>query len=190
MKSIKSYIIEKLKITSDNINNYTYIPENKTELQNIIKDRIEKEGYQIDLNDIDISLITDLCGLFQGIKGLKLNELDKLEVNVSKWDTSNVEDMTGLFYNMSKFNCDISEWNTKNVKSMANMFTYCSEFNQDISKWNVENVKNVNSMFMNCSKFNQNLNDWKIKIKDKKALKGCFYECPLEKNLPKWYKIK
>ena len=76
------------------------------------------------------------------------------------------------------------------VTSMANMFTYCAEFNQDISKWNVENVKNVNSMFMCCLKFNQNLENWKIKIRNKKKLLGCFFETPLENNLPKWYKIK
>ena len=39
---------------------YSYRPENKEELEKIIKERIKKEGNNCDLNDIDVSQINDM----------------------------------------------------------------------------------------------------------------------------------
>ena len=66
MKSITTYITEKLKITKNNIRykQHKYFPETKEELKQIIKERIEKEGPECDLNDIDVSKITDMAHLF------------------------------------------------------------------------------------------------------------------------------
>ena len=63
MKSLKSYIQEKLTIRK---NKYNYFPETKEELQDIIKKRIKEEGNKVDLNDIDVSNITDMSNLFEG----------------------------------------------------------------------------------------------------------------------------
>ena len=46
----------------------------------------------------------------------------------------------------SKFNGDISEWDTSNVTDMSFMFYY-SLFNGDISKWDFSNLKhNINKI--------------------------------------------
>ena len=86
MKSLKSYIQEKLIIKKGN--NYKYLPETKEELKDLIKKRIKEEGNEVDLNDIDTSNITDMSNLF---KGTDFNG------DISKWDVSNVKDMVRMF---------------------------------------------------------------------------------------------
>ena len=70
MKSLKSYIQEKLIIKKDkNINNYEYkyFPKTKKQLQNIIQQRIKSEGNEVNLNDIDVSKIKDMSFLFKNL---------------------------------------------------------------------------------------------------------------------------
>ena len=47
---------------------------------------------------------------------------------------------------------DISKWNTNNVKNMSGMFYGCESLNSlpDISKWNTNNVTDMRSMFDEC----------------------------------------
>ena len=63
MKSINQYITERLFIKKKT---YNYFPETKEELKEIINNRIEKEGNEVDLNNIDVSIITDMSNLFEG----------------------------------------------------------------------------------------------------------------------------
>ena len=84
----------------------------RDELQALIKERIERDGVKADLNDIDVSNITDMSDLFRN---------SKFNGDISKWDVSNVKDMTGMF-DGSDFNGDISGWNVGKVKNMRYMF--------------------------------------------------------------------
>ena len=47
---------------------------------------------------------------------------------------------------------DISKWNTTNVTDMSYMFEGCSSLTSlpDISKWNTTNVSNMSCMFNGC----------------------------------------
>ena len=139
MKSLTYYIQEKLVIKKSK---YNYFPKTKEELKNIIKQRIEQEGNEVDLNNIDVSKITDMSGLF---KDTNFNG------DISNWDVSNVKDMNVMFYNCKEFNCDISNWDVSNVTNMAYMFWDCKKFNQDISNWDVSKVKYVYAIFRGCS---------------------------------------
>ena len=60
MKSLKNYIQEKLIIKKSK---YNYFPETKIELKDIIRQRIKQEGNNVNLNDIDVSNITDMHNL-------------------------------------------------------------------------------------------------------------------------------
>ena len=64
MKSLTRYIQEKLVIKKRKIVEYKYFPKTQPELKNIIEQRIEQEGNKVDLNDIDVSKITDMSFLF------------------------------------------------------------------------------------------------------------------------------
>jgi hypothetical protein len=78
--------------------------------------------------------------IFKGIvEATDLNHLKKL-INVGKkllgddgnfnWiDTSNINDMNGLFYKDSTFNGHIELWDVSNVTNMHSMFYYAESFN-------------------------------------------------------------
>ena len=115
MKSLTHYIQEKLVIKKKS-SNYKYFPQTKKELQDIIKKRIEQEGNEVDLNDIDVSNITDMSGLF---KQTDFNG------DISEWDVFNVRDMSYMFFGCESFNKDISKWNVSNIKYNSNIFNNC-----------------------------------------------------------------
>ena len=73
MKSLTHYIQEKLIIKKNKgSNNYKYFPKSKEELQDIILQSIEKEGNEVDLNDIDVSKIINMSSLFNGVNLTKI----------------------------------------------------------------------------------------------------------------------
>ena len=158
MKSLTYYIQEKLvikKSTSkkNKTTNYKYFPESKDELKNIISKRIKDEGNEVDLNDIDVSEITDMSNLF---------ERTDFNGDISNWDVSNVKNMYGMFYKCTNFNTDISDWDVSNVTNMGYMFCGCESFNQDISAWDVSNVKDMGYMFYGCKLFNYDISNWNV----------------------------
>ena len=115
MKSLNQFIQEQLVIKEDK-NNYKYFPKTKEELRNLIKQRIYKEDSKVNLNDIDVSKITDMSSLFEDIS---------FRGDISKWDVSNVTDMHRMFYKCEIFNQDISGWDVSNIKNRAYTFYKC-----------------------------------------------------------------
>ena len=107
MKNINNYISEKLNIKNIKVRQYTYHPKTKGELQLILRERLSKDN-NANLNDIDVSDITDMSNLFE--------KLNPHNIDISEWDVSNVTNMINMFYNCQNFNCDLSEWNVSNVK--------------------------------------------------------------------------
>jgi len=98
--------------------------------------------------------------------------------HISDWDTSEVTDMTLLFYSgtavrppnnesyavpgAENFNEDISRWDTGKVTMMLFMFRENSVFNQDISKWDIGNVENMGYMFYKASAFDCDIGGWEV----------------------------
>lgn len=159
---------------------YNKKPQTKKELRETIKKIVEDEGFNADLNDIDVSNITDMSNLFDfnvyspsfgGEVPVKKN----FNGHIEKWDVSNVENMSFLFSHCENFNRDISNWNTSSLKYVSYMFCGCHKFNQDLSKWNVSNVVNMSSMFDNCFQFNSDISKWDVsKVED---MQGMFRNC-------------
>ena len=65
-------------------------------------------------------------------------------------DTSQITNMSYLFFDMDNFNGDISKWDVSNVESMSQMFRGCRSFNQDISEWDVSKVTDKSWIFDYC----------------------------------------
>ena len=118
---------------------YSCQPNTKNELEYIIDSRVSKHGPKCDLNDIDISMITDMSWLF--------SDLD-FNGDISKWNVSRVKTMHGMFYN-SSFNGNINGWDVSNVLDMTKMFVL-SKFNQDISNWKINKKCDTTDMFFWC----------------------------------------
>ena len=125
MKALKLYITETLHVNKNTkIQTYNYHPKDRDELKRLIRKLIKERGLNADLNDIDVSEITDMRAMFY---------MSKFNGDISKWDVSNVTNMAYMFY-MSKFNGDISKWNTSNVDDMLHIF-YGSPLQKNPPKW-------------------------------------------------------
>ena len=103
-----------------------------------------KENFQFSF-PLSFIRITNMNSMFYGCKSL-ISLPD-----ISKWNTSNVNDMSRMFYLCNSLISlpDISKWNTSNVNNMSEMFDGCNSLISlpDISKWNTSNVNNMSNMF-------------------------------------------
>ena len=177
MKELSQYISEKLVLRKTSNNTMPVTPKSKRELINIIKSEVEKNGWECDLNHIDVSQITDMSYLFSyTINGYNLY---KFTGDISEWDVSNVTDMSWMFCG-SEFNGDISNWNVSNVEDMVRMFSGTKSFNQPIGDWDVRKVVYMYKMFYKAEQFNQDLSKWKID--DLCFFDDMFGYCPIKEE--------
>ena len=144
----------------------------RDELRKYLNSEIEKQGENVVIQNLDVSLIEDLGGLFEtiandvktldlsGWKTSGVNDMcmifyfcKKLEsINVSGWDTSNVTDMSYAFYGCENLkSLDMSGWDTSNVKDMQVIFYSCDNLTSlDLSSWDTSNVWNMRGVFYGC----------------------------------------
>ena len=118
----------------------------KEQLQEYLKSEIEKQGENVVIRNLDVSLVEDLSGLFRFIAfGVKTLDL-------SGWNTSNVEDMSVMFYTcLDLESLDLSGWDVSNVKNMSGMFIDCTNLKSlDLSGWDTSKVKDMRNMFFEC----------------------------------------
>ena len=90
----------------------TITPKNRAELLEIIAKRIKEHGNKCNLNDIDVSKVTDMSFLFAQ---------SKFNGNISKWDVRNVTNMNGMFKG-SSFDGDISKWRILSDCTIKNFY--------------------------------------------------------------------
>ncbi len=119
-------------------------------LRTLVRDAIKKQGPRCNLNNIDVSQITDMRGMF-------VNK--SFDGDISRWNTKNVIMMSGMFKG-SQFNGNLTGWNVSRVVDMDRMFED-SHFNKDISRWSVGGVANFTDMFAR-SRFSGNLSGWRL----------------------------
>lgn len=186
MKTINTHITEKLQLNkklADSHNQYyTIKPRTYRLLKALIEERVMFDGPNADLNDIDVSAITDMELLFNEVS-------DKIEnIHIGKWNVSNVKNMRGMFERCKNFNCDLSNWDVSNVKDMENMFSRCEYFDCDLNNWDVSNVHDMARMFYKCSNFKgKGLENWKVNPGTRKydMFENSYIE--YKHNLPDWY---
>ncbi len=72
-------------------------------------------------------------------------------IDVSKFDTSSATDMSMMFYNCDKLtSIDVTNFDTSNVTNMQKMFWNCNKLTTlDLSNFNTSKVTNMDTMFYN-----------------------------------------
>ena len=193
MKALTVYINEKLVLNKNTFKKpeYKYFPETKEELQNILYKLLKerKDNNVIDLNDIDISNVTDMSYLFQTV-----NLSQKIiNIDVSNWNMSKVENIDEMFFRCENLESigDLSSWNVSNVNTMYETFLFCQNLKSigNLFRWNVSKVTNMESMFSHCENLKSvgDLSKWNVsKVED---MEGMFEHCYNLKNvgnLNKW----
>lgn len=157
MKNLKEYITEKMIYNKDTRSKYDYHPETKKELQEILFDIAEDLGREnLNLNNIDVSSITDMSELFAGFGAIgQLGNINALKsIDITEWDVSNVTNMQSMFENQYELDSigDVSKWNVSNVTNMNYMFKDCEMLVCDISDWKLNKNVTMNS-FNHRAKF-------------------------------------
>ena len=144
MKHLNTYITEyiiKKKLDKPIDSEYQYYPNSKEELTKNIQELISNKIY--DFNCIDTSEITDMSSLFGDI----VNNINKINFDVSKWDVSNVTNMAFMFVGCESFEGkNIENWDVSNVENMASMFNGCKKFTGK----NIEELLDKGENDLNC----------------------------------------
>ena len=110
------------------------------------------------------------------------------ELDISKFNTDNVTDMSYMFYNCSSLKrLNISNFNTGNVTNMSYMFYNCSSLKKlEISNFNIEKVTALSYMFYGCSSLNEIIfSSSSIEINNisKEDAEGVCDKCPKLKSV-------
>ena len=83
-----------------------------------------------------------MCGMFSECSSLK-------ELNLSNFNTNNVNNMSGMFYKCSTLKeLNLSNFNTNNVINMSYMFSYCSSLKELNTVITLEFTKKIEKFFI------------------------------------------
>ena len=147
MNNLNTYINEKLKINSKSKvekQEYKYHPKDRSELINIIEDRVKEENDNIDFNDINTNNLTDMEGIFAYLSRLK-------KIDISNWNVSNVTTMMEMFAGCKNLESigDISDWKIESLTDITGMFYGCNKLTNvgDLNKWNASEITHKQNAF-------------------------------------------
>ena len=130
------------------------------------------EAEKLNISNLNTKNVRSMNGMFSNLSTSGFKDLD-----LSKWDTSNVTDISRMFtlnYSTEKINVSnwdtskitkmedafsgthnlkeikgIENWNTSNVKTIHNMFSYSENLKSlNLSKWNTSNVEDMSELFL------------------------------------------
>ena len=145
----------------------------KDQLREYLKSEIKRQGENVVIKNLDVSLIDDLSGLFRDI-GRQIKNLD-----LSGWNTSKVTNMNRMFHFCDSLeSLDLSGWDTSNVEHMNWMFFYCGSLKSlNLSGWDTSKVTDMCGMFSCCFRLRSlDLSGWDTSnVKD---MENMFYSCP------------
>ena len=138
-----------------NQNTYAdFIPEFNTGFTDYVcNDEIDTDGYTIRTIGNDSGELPTLIRFGYISGGITIAQAGSL-LSVEYINTSNVNDMSNMFYGCSKLtSLNLSNWDTSEVTSMGSMFFGCSSLTSlDLSNFNTSNVIDFTNIFANTSK--------------------------------------
>ena len=195
--------ISKIKTEEQNelILKYINIPQNKIFGSHFVAKNIDNCKMMIDKKEYELSVsyngkikeirliekkpITDLSYMF--------NDCDIESIDFSKWNRTNITNLSYMFFRCHYLNSIINISNLKidNVENLCSMFYECYSLNNlnGISNWNTSKVTNMSSMFYDCKNLKSlpDISLWNTsKVTD---ISFMFYNCSSIQYLPdisKW----
>ncbi len=115
-------------------------------------------AFNQDISTWDVSKVENMVSMFRNTSAFNQN--------ISTWDVSLVTNMSTMFINAEEFNNGgvALNWGAKtsNVQDMSLMFQDASKFNADITSWDVSSVTDMSNMFENAVLFNKNIRYWVV----------------------------
>ena len=119
----------------------------KEELRKYLTSEIEKQGENVVIKDLDVSLIDDLGGLFNN---RIIDEVKSLDL--SGWKLPKLKTMRNMLTGFRKLeSLNLSGWDISNIKDISWMFSGCGSLESlDLSGWKTSNVEDMHGMFYNC----------------------------------------
>ena len=116
----------------------------------------------IELSSFDTSNAEDMSYMF-ATSGLT-TPVSIDPIDFSRFNTSKVKNMEGMFLNSFLPSLDIKNFDTSNVKNMAGMFGGLKNVrNLDLSDWNVKKVNNIQAIFTRSINLQSlNLSGWQM----------------------------
>ena len=119
---------------------------NKEELRKYLISEIKRQGKNVVIKNLDVSLIEDLSILFNSIAA-GVESLD-----LSGWKTSGVKNMSYMFYGCKDLeSLDLSGWDVSKVKDIRWIFNNCESLKSlNLSGWDKFNFRYINDIFYNC----------------------------------------
>jgi surface protein len=90
---------------------------------------------------------------FLSSSGSNTGNMGLKSIDVSKWNTSNVVDMFGMFYGCGSLTkLDLRGLDVENVTNMSHMFCDCYGLTEiDYTGWNTASIQTMDAMFNNCN---------------------------------------
>ena len=178
MKSLDIYISEKFRVSKEMINTSDLIiVKSKKQLRDIIYDRLDENPEELNLNDIDVSLIEDFSNIFSSYFYQALRKTKK--IYIENWNTKNANNMGGMFQACWELEeVDVSNFDVFNVTDMEYMFRKCKSLKKlDLTNWKVNKVKNMIKIFFGCENLETigDISTWEpeeLKLFDN-AFNGC-----------------
>ena len=133
-----------------------YFPEYSANLFQRIPNLEHFDGH-----NVNTSLVKNIAGLFSYNFNLK-----KI-MNISDWNTSNIENMEGLFFeNKQLERLDLSNWNVSKVKKITFMFAGTDNIKEiNVLNWDTSNIdfSKQHDVFTGAGVEELNLSKWIIK---------------------------
>jgi len=114
---------------------------------------------RINTNNLNDETIRDAVHIYSHLKYKEPLEAEYEYVpseilNIEDWNVARVRDMSGLFENLEMFDENISSWVTTNVTNMSKMFYKCTQFNKRVG-FDTSSVLDMSQMFCDCLHFNK-----------------------------------
>lgn len=158
MKSITTYITEKLKIKR-NSSDIHYIKDTD-DFEQLIKNHFNEKTGHLELSNISFSEAELIQGrsysIFEALRKFIRGNDNLKSINVTNWDFGKVDMLNHLFayaYHVEEI-IGLDTWDVSNIVSMSGLFTACPMLTEikGIEYWDVSNCKTFMDMFDNCSR--------------------------------------